>query len=64
MAKKSSWPEKNPETSAYGTETTPLSTTAPGGDPRPGVNDIVPASDPANPVGYTGMERGGKRRKR
>lgn len=62
MAKKGGWPEKNPETSAYDKLTTPLSTTAAAADPRPGTNDIVPDGTPGNPVGYSGMEGGRKKK--
>jgi len=63
-ARKGGWPEKNPETSAFGGLTTPLSTTAASGDPRPGFNSTVPDNaSPNNPVGYSGLERGKKGKK-
>lgn len=59
----SKWPEKNPESKAFPGMATPLSTTAPGGDPRPGYEQTVPENaEPGNPVGYTGLERGKKRK--
>ena len=61
-SRKGGWPEKNPETGAFGQMTTPFSTTEPGGDPRPGYERTVPEdADPGNPVGYSGLERGKKR---
>jgi hypothetical protein len=61
-SRKSGWPEKNPETGAFPALTTPLSTTEPSGDPRPGFNKTVPDNaEPGNPVGYSGMERGGRK---
>lgn len=64
--RKGGWPEKNPETGAFGALTTPLSTTEPGGDPRPGYQQTVPENaSPGNPVGYSGLEgKSGKGRKR
>ena len=64
-ARKGGWPEKNPETNYFGGMATPLSTTAPGGDPRPGINENVPDnSDPGNPVGYSCVSRSGKKGKK
>jgi hypothetical protein len=63
MAKKGGWPEKNPETSAFSALTTPLSTTAAAADPQPGYNATVPENaEPGNPVGYSGLERGKKKK--
>ena len=63
-AKKGGWPEKNPETGAFGEMDTPLSTTAAGPDPRPGYNATVPTGiNPSNPMGFSGLE-GGKGRKK
>jgi len=64
MARKGGWPEKNPETSAYPMLTTPLSTTAPAGDPQPGINNAVPNDpSPSNPVGYSNVTSGGKKKR-
>jgi hypothetical protein len=53
MAKKTTWPRRNPETSRWPGMTTPLSTDAAPGDSNPGISSTVPDNPSApNPVGW------------